>query len=625
VTSNRSFVRKVTYIVVIVLLLIPLSLMSQPATMEKDSGGRLAYNPGGVLAEMRRAEGLSQTQLGEIDPASETMKLATFGMRGVAVVLLWEQANDAKKKEAWDRLSATLEQIARLQPNFVTVWEHQAHNLAYNVSVEFDDYRQRYHWVKKGIDYLIDGTTYNRDNPRLLWYAGWVVGQKMGRSDERKQFREMFRDDTELHNVFARQQIDIEAAKGADGKPDNWLVGRLWYLKGQEAVDQRGKPLGGKSPALFHSSPIMSRINYFSDSEKEPNFDEARVRAEARLAGEEWFALGNRPLLTSFGFNVQLNNVERLEAIKKELEAKLDELAPGVREAIRAEKLAALPADFRRAFEKPAEERSVTEQPKAAEVEKAIHTTPLEIAARAPVQKSIEAKRIAQRLNGLQDELRLTHSSRQVVNYEFWAARCASGADELNSRARRHLFEAKQLFERTDLEGAKEKFEQSWHEWAGIFKKWPVLLDDAENQELATDIEAYVKVLDQLDLRDASGGILPADFPLAELLRRQGKEGLLQFRSDEEEKKEEKPREEEPKSDESKSEEPKSEEPKSEEPKSDEPKSEEPKSEEPKSEEPKSEEPKSEESQAAEPAAEAAKSDQPQSEEAEAAPATENP
>lgn len=552
-TSNRSFVRKVAYIVVIVLLLIPLSMMSQPATMKKDSSGRFDYRPGGALAEMRRQEGLSQAELGDIDPASETMKLATFGMRGVAVVMLWDRANESKKKQDWDNLSATLEQIARLQPNFLTVWEHQAHNLSYNVSVEFDDYRQRYHWVKKGIDYLIDGTTYNRNEPRLLWYAGWVIGQKMGRSDEKLEFRKLFRDDTEFHSMLARQQIDVESAKGPDGKPDNWLVGRLWYLKAQQAVDQHGKSLGGKSPALFHSSPVMSRINFFSDLEKEPNFDEERVRAEARQAGEEWFALGNRPLPTSFGFNVQLNDVERLEGEIKDLEAKLEELLPGIKDEIRREKVAKLPSDFRRALEKPQEERSDSEISKAHQAEQQVYVNHLEIAARAPAEKSIEARRTAQRLLGLQEQLRLTHTSRQTVNFEFWRERCASGADEANSRARRHLFEAKQLFARTDLEGAKEKFEQSWKDWAEVFKKWPGLLDDAENDELVADIKTYIKVLDQLDLRDASGGILPADFPLADLIRHRGEEALLQFRSAEESK-EEKPQEAKPKAEEPKAE-----------------------------------------------------------------------
>src|SRR5262249_30025439 len=162
------------------------------------------------------------------------------------VVWLWDKSNEYKKREDWDNLSATLEQIARLQPNFITVWEHQAHNMSYNVSVEFDDYRQRYHWVKKGIDYLIDGTEFNRNEPKLLWFVGWMVGQKIGRSDERVQFRRMFRDDKEFHSLFARHGIDVQVAKGPDGKPDNWLASRLWYERSIQA-HRDGGSIGGKS------------------------------------------------------------------------------------------------------------------------------------------------------------------------------------------------------------------------------------------------------------------------------------------------------------------------------------------------------------------------------------------
>ena len=126
----------------IVALLLPLSLLSQPADTE---------GPGGMLARMRAERGLSQANLGEIDPTSETMRFATLGLKNVAVALLWDRANHYKKVEDWANLSATLEQMTKLQPNFYSVWDFQAHNLSYNISVEFDDYRDRYAWVIKGI------------------------------------------------------------------------------------------------------------------------------------------------------------------------------------------------------------------------------------------------------------------------------------------------------------------------------------------------------------------------------------------------------------------------------------------------------------------------------------------
>lgn len=124
-SQNLSFWRKVVYVGIITSLLVPLFLLGRPTTTS---------GPGGVLAQLRAKHNLSQANLGDIDPASESMKLATLGLRGVAANLLWSKANEYKKTEDWDALSATLNQITKLQPNFISVWEFQAHNLSYNVS-----------------------------------------------------------------------------------------------------------------------------------------------------------------------------------------------------------------------------------------------------------------------------------------------------------------------------------------------------------------------------------------------------------------------------------------------------------------------------------------------------------
>ena len=139
-------------LVALALLLVPLSILAQPA----DSAG-----PGGVLARLRAAAGLSQANLGEVDPTGETIRFATLGLKNIAVTLLWDRANHYKKVEDWTNLSATLEQMTKLQPNFYSVWDFQAHNLSYNISVEFDDFRDRYAWVMKGIEFLRQGIALN--------------------------------------------------------------------------------------------------------------------------------------------------------------------------------------------------------------------------------------------------------------------------------------------------------------------------------------------------------------------------------------------------------------------------------------------------------------------------------
>ena len=223
-SRSASFARKIAYIGAIALLLLPIAALSQPATVAPGPAGAPGQgvrSPGGKLAQLRATYNLAQAELGEIDPASETMKLSTLGLRGVAANILWGWANYYKKIEDWDKLEMTVNQIIRLQPNFVEVWDFQAHNLSYNVSVEFDDYRMRYQWVKKGIDFLILGSHYNRGEPGILSQVGWFVGQKIGRADEHQQFRRLFRDDKDFHQTFRDNGVEVDP----DGQgPDLSLI-----------------------------------------------------------------------------------------------------------------------------------------------------------------------------------------------------------------------------------------------------------------------------------------------------------------------------------------------------------------------------------------------------------------
>ena len=183
-SSRSSFLRKIGYLVAIAVLLIPLFWLSQPAT-SAGKGGQ--GSPGGKLARLRQQYHLSQSQLGQVDPTSVTVKLATLGMRGIAANILWGKAQDFQMRKDWTNLGATLNQITKIQPNFINVWINQAWNLSYNCSVEFDDYRQRYRWVIKGFEFLEDGIRYNQRQPRLQWELGWDISHKIGKADESKQ------------------------------------------------------------------------------------------------------------------------------------------------------------------------------------------------------------------------------------------------------------------------------------------------------------------------------------------------------------------------------------------------------------------------------------------------------
>lgn len=490
--ERKSFYRKVAYGLAIAVLLFPLSLLSSPATVD---------SPGGKLAQLRTEYRLSQADLGEIDPASETIKLATLGLRGVAVNLLWNQANHFKKVEDWTSLTATLEQLAKLQPNFITFWKYQSWNLSYNVSVEFDDYHDRYYWVRRGIQFLQQGVRYNRDNPDLLWELGWVNGQKVGRADEKIQYRRLYKSDDELHPTDRTPE-----------QRDNWLVSKMHYLESIATVDEKGKSLGKKSPAIYYSSAPKSQMNYAEAIEEEGLFDKA-VAAWKR-ASDEWRDYGNIVIEHSTGVPLRFNDLDDLAIQISEKEEELKSLLEGVEEKAIAAAREALSKEQLEAYEMPPAERSDDQVDMAYEVKRALKMTPDKLAAivmKESPENQREAATISSELSNLNLKKRFTESYRETTNYDYWKLRCEFEQFPSAVKARELMYRANLAFEdNADPIQAKELYEEGFERWSEVFAEFPDLkdTDGTTGDDVMVFIYDYVKVLEQLDERIAD------DFPL---------------------------------------------------------------------------------------------------------------
>jgi hypothetical protein len=527
--KNQSLVRKIAYITAIALLLIPLSRLGDPDTrmQVKDKLGiaREFGSPGGTLAGLRAKNGLAQAQLGEIDPASATMKFATLGMRPIAVSWLWYKANEYKKIKDWDKLDATVEQIIRLQPNDLEVWDFQAHNLSYNVSVEFDDYRYRYVWVKNGISFLVKGTEYNRDEPGLLNEVGWFTGQKIGRSDESKQFRRMFRDDKDFHAEFLAAGVDVERALGYDLKPDNWLVAGLWYDK---AVDSTtlGRPIRGKTPLLFYSGSPMSLINGAAAIEKDGYFGE-RALAAWDEAARNWYGAdlntselrsmvyGNRLIPTSAGFDIRLNDAELVAQRMKDDAAELDKIAPGAREKLIAGKQAALPEALQKALEIPDDKLTPESYQLRQAAQQQTAVTHEEVARTVTGPNRLKAFQLADKLEGDTKLANYIKIYRQIVNFEYWRLRCKAEREARTMEARQKVFNAdRQLELGQNFSEVQKLYEDAWEAFAKIFVDYPDLMSNPEAEELVESVEHYRDLLAQLDKP------FPPDFVLNNLLEK---------------------------------------------------------------------------------------------------------
>lgn len=270
--------RKFLYLIAIGILLIPIVMLGLPAT-----GG----TGGGKLAQKRIEYQLGESTLGEVDPSSASMNLMLLGLRGVATDLLWMQATDELKTKQWQDLESTVRSIKLLQPHFRNVWEFQSWNLAYNVSAECDAVEDRFFWVKKGIRFLIEGVQRNLLMPELVHSVGHMVAYKIGKSDEKKLFRQFYATDPD-----PKFNGDADETVNPNKKVDNFLAAQDFYREANLLVQDKGLRQRKMDVILFlafaHKMPMESAMALQ---------DEGKFGEEPR---ERW-AEGYRAWTTDFG------------------------------------------------------------------------------------------------------------------------------------------------------------------------------------------------------------------------------------------------------------------------------------------------------------------------------------
>lgn len=497
---NTPLFRKIAYLSAFVVLAIPIVWLGAPSTREEE---------GGKLAQLRTESRLGQADLGAIDPASETIRLATLGLRGIAVTMLWSKANEYKKTEDWSAFQATLEQLARLQPYFIKVWEYQAWNLSYNVSVEVDNVRDRFYYVKQGIKYLKEGIGYNRDNPTLLDDLGWFTGNKVGRADEHEIYRKLFKADEDLH------------PEGDLASRDNWLVSKGWYEQAVKSIDSGGQPLGTKNPTTFFDSPARSQISYAEAIETEGVFGQQAKRAWQE-GGKLWNEYGTREMPSTDEYMIRLVDLEKWQDVEKKLRNELDAMSPGLEAKMKEDAVASFSPEQQAIFESPPASPNPDESKLQTEVMDATDITLEELAGRIAQdqpEQAAAARRLASRIDEARRRVSLIESNRDVANYEYWRIRCDLEQTPEALDARRLAHDAKRQYEDANLLGAKDLYERSFDAWAKALAQFPELpADSTTGSDLVDVVEEYVLVLNQMDV-SLSDEEIADRFPLWEVLK----------------------------------------------------------------------------------------------------------
>ena len=116
-------------------------------------------------------------------PALAFTTVALGGFRGLISNFLWIRANDLQQDDKFFEAAQLADWITKLEPTFTQVWLFQAWNMAYNISVKFKDFPDRWRWVERGIELLRDdGLRYNPNSLLIYRELGWFFQHKMGQN-----------------------------------------------------------------------------------------------------------------------------------------------------------------------------------------------------------------------------------------------------------------------------------------------------------------------------------------------------------------------------------------------------------------------------------------------------------
>lgn len=135
-----------------------------------------------ALNSERAALGLTRAAvLKNAPPLLAFTTVALGGFRGLITNFLWIRANDLQQDDKFFEAVQLADWITELEPTFAQVWAYQAWNMAWNISVKFKDFGDRWHWVERGIQMLRDnGLRYNPNSVLLHQQLSWIFQSKMG-------------------------------------------------------------------------------------------------------------------------------------------------------------------------------------------------------------------------------------------------------------------------------------------------------------------------------------------------------------------------------------------------------------------------------------------------------------
>jgi hypothetical protein len=143
---------------------------------------------GGISLSQARLNRLRvEQELTETTPFENAPPVVAFttvalgGFRGLLADYLWLRANRLQEAGNYFEMVQLADWIVKLQPRFTGATAFLAWNMAYNISVTFHSFEDRWRWVRQGLALIRDeALVYNPRDPDLYKELAWIYLHKVG-------------------------------------------------------------------------------------------------------------------------------------------------------------------------------------------------------------------------------------------------------------------------------------------------------------------------------------------------------------------------------------------------------------------------------------------------------------
>jgi hypothetical protein len=208
-----------------------------------------------ILNHDREVLGLTRVQpLENAPPVLAFTTVALGGFRGLISNALWMRASDLQDEDKFFEMAQLADWITKLEPHYVQVWLVQAWNMAYNISVKFKDFPDRWRWVERGIELLRDdGLRWNPNETLIYRELAWFFQHKVGANldDANMHYKQQWAN--EMAVVFAKKKPNLDELihpQTKDAEERSRLLKEKYKMDPEfmKTIDQRYGPLEWRLP-----------------------------------------------------------------------------------------------------------------------------------------------------------------------------------------------------------------------------------------------------------------------------------------------------------------------------------------------------------------------------------------